>query len=56
MPRDMVDRLFLSLDDVLTVHQSYSLGMRDQTRRGFPIGPIGDLLAAMFLGEYREYI
>ena len=54
MPREMIDRLFPALEDVLSLHQSYSAAMRDKSKRGFPIGPIGDLLEDMFEGRGRE--
>ena len=54
MAADMIDRLFPNLDEVLTVHQSYSLAMKHKTQRGFPVGPVGDLLEGMFQGSAGE--
>ena len=51
MATDMIDRLFPNLEDVLTVHQSYSLAMKQKTARGFPVGPLGDLVDGMFQGK-----
>ena len=31
--------------------QSYSMAMREKSKRGFPIGSVADLLEGMFLGE-----
>ena len=50
MPADMIERLFPNLEDVINVHQSYSLAMKQKTQRGFPVGPVGDLLEGMFQG------
>jgi hypothetical protein len=36
---------------VLSVHQGYSLAMRERAKKGFPIGSIGDILSNMFLGK-----
>ena len=54
MSREMIDRLFPNLEEVLTVHQSYSMAMREKSKRGFPIGPVGDLLEGMFLESAGE--
>lgn len=54
MPLDMINRLFPNIEEVLSVHQAYSLAMRERAKKGFPIGGIGDILANMFLGAYGD--
>jgi len=56
MPREVVDRLFPNIDDVLTVHQRYNGAMKDRMKRGFPIGNIGDILGDMFMGVAGEHL
>jgi len=54
MPREVVDRLFPNIDEVLAVHASYNNAMRNMVKGGFPIGNIGELLGDMFLGSYGD--
>ena len=54
MPKEVVDRLFPNLDEVLAVHSSYNNAMRNLVTGGFPIGNIGDLLQDMFLGSFGD--
>ena len=54
MPREVVDRLFPNIEEVLAVHSSYNNAMRNLVKGGFPIGNIGELLGDMFLGSYGD--
>jgi hypothetical protein len=47
MSRDLIERLFPNLDDVLAVHTKYNQKMKERTKAGFPIGNIGDILSDM---------
>jgi hypothetical protein len=40
MPREVVDRLFPNLEEVLSVHQSYNNAMKHLDKGGFPIGTV----------------
>eukprot|EP00090_Calanus_glacialis_P005930 TRINITY_DN14639_c0_g1_i1.p1 TRINITY_DN14639_c0_g1~~TRINITY_DN14639_c0_g1_i1.p1 ORF type:complete len:1421 (-),score=247.02 TRINITY_DN14639_c0_g1_i1:1497-5759(-) len=51
MPKEVVDRLFPNLDEVLAVHQRYNSAMKMRVKQGFPIGDICDILIDMFLGS-----
>jgi len=51
MPKEVVDRLFPNLDEVLAVHQRYNSAMKMRVKQGFPIGDICDILSDMFLGS-----
>jgi len=50
MPKEVVDRIFPNLDEVLNMHQRYNSAMKMRVKQGFPIGDICDILADMFLG------
>jgi len=50
MPKEVVDRIFPNLDEVLAVHQRYNSAMKMRVKQGFPIGDICDILSDMFLG------
>ena len=54
MPREVVERLFPNIDDVISVHSSYNNAMRNLMEGGFPIADIGETLSDMFLGSYGE--
>eukprot|EP00092_Neocalanus_flemingeri_P029208 GFUD01031705.1.p1 GENE.GFUD01031705.1~~GFUD01031705.1.p1 ORF type:complete len:1324 (-),score=443.62 GFUD01031705.1:1464-5210(-) len=54
MPREVVDRLFPNIEEVLNVHSSYNNAMRNLAKGGFPIGNVGELLGDMFLGSYGD--
>ena len=54
MPREVVDRLFPNLDDVIQIHSSYNNAMNNLKRGGFPITDIGDVLRDMFLGNFGD--
>ena len=45
--KDLIERLFPNLDDVLTVHNKYNQKMKERIKAGFPIGNIGDILTEM---------
>jgi hypothetical protein len=47
----MIKNLPVTVLQVLSVHQGYSLAMRERAKKGFPIGSIGDILSNMFLGK-----
>ena len=48
IPRDLVDRLFPNLDEVLAWHVRCNQRMKDKVKTtGFPVGSIGDILAEM---------
>ena len=52
VPAEVVDRLFLNLQEVITVHQSYNTATEALAKGGYPIGRMGSLLADMFLGGF----
>jgi len=54
VPREVVDRLFPNLQEVISVHQSYHAAMKTLAKGGFPIGRVGSLLADMFLGSFGD--
>ena len=54
VPREVVDRLFPNLQEVISVHQSYHAAMKTLAKEGFPIGRVGGLLADMFLGSFGD--
>jgi len=54
MPKEVVDRLFPNIDEVLAVHSSYNNAMMNLVKGGFPIGNIGELLGDMFLGSFGD--
>ena len=54
VPREVVDRLFPNLQEVISVHQSYHAAMKTLAKGGFPIGRVGNLLADMFLGSFGD--
>jgi len=54
VPREVVERLFPNIEEVLAVHSGYSSAMRNMEQSGFPIGSVGDLLANMFLGSFGD--
>ena len=48
MPRDLLDRLFCNLDEVLELHIEYNQKMKERIKSsGFPIGNIADILQQM---------
>jgi hypothetical protein len=51
MPRELVERIFPNLGDVLALHQRYNTAMKERIAAGggFPIREIGDILTGMFL-------
>jgi hypothetical protein len=54
MPKEVVDRLFPNIEEVLAVHSSYNNAMRNLVQGGFPVGNIGELLGDMFLGSFGD--
>ena len=54
VPREVLDRLFPNLQEVISVHQSYHAAMKTLAKGGFPIGRVGGLLADMFLGSFGD--
>jgi len=54
MPKEVVDRLFPNIEEVLAVHSSYNNAMKNLVKGGFPIGNIGELLGDMFLGSFGD--
>ena len=54
MPKEVVDRLFANLDEVIQIHSSYNTAMTNLKRGGFPISDVGDVLRDMFLGSFGE--
>ena len=54
MPKEVVDRLFPNLDEVIQIHSSYNNAMTNLKRGGFPVTDIGDVLRDMFLGSFGE--
>ena len=54
MSREMVERLFPNLEDVIRLHTKYNQLMKDKIKhQGFPIGDIGDILKEMVIYKYR---
>ncbi len=47
MSRDLVERLFPNLGEVLAWHAKANQEMKEKVKRGFPIGNIGDILKEM---------
>ena len=48
MPRELLDRLFCNLDEVLELHIEYNQKMKERIKSsGFPIGNIADILQQM---------
>ena len=49
MPRDLLDRLFPNLEEVLALHTRHNNAMKTRLKAGFPVGDICDILDDMFL-------
>jgi hypothetical protein len=51
MPRELLDRLFPNLGEVLALHQRHNTAMKERiaTGGGFPVIEISDILTGMFL-------
>lgn len=47
MSGELTERLFPNLEEVLTVHLSFSQKMKERIKGGYPIGKIGDILSDM---------
>jgi Rho guanine nucleotide exchange factor 12 len=48
MPRDLVERLFPNLEEVLAWHDKYNRRMKDRIKNeGVPIGNVADILSDM---------
>ena len=48
MPREMVDRLFPNLDEVLAWHDKYNKQMKDRVKSdGLPVKKVADILGEM---------
>ncbi len=47
MSKELIERLFPNLEDVLAVHTKYNQRMKDRIKAGFPIGNVGDILSEM---------
>ena len=47
MSKELIERLFPNLDEVLAVHTKYNQRMKERIKAGFPIGNIGDILTEM---------
>lgn len=47
MPKDLVERLFPNLEEVLNLHNQYNQKMKERAKAGFPVGNIGDMLCEM---------
>jgi len=47
MESELIDRLFPNLEEVLSVHVSFSQKMREKIKAGYPIGSIAHLLSEM---------
>ena len=56
MSKELIDRLFPNLDEVLTVHTKYNQKMKERIKLGFPIGNVGDILSEMVSLEKRAHI
>jgi len=54
VPREVLDRLFPNLQEVISVHQTYHTAMKGLAKGGFPVEKIGGLLADMFLGGFGD--
>jgi hypothetical protein len=44
---ELTERLFPNLEEVLSVHLSFSQKMKEKIKAGYPIGKIGDILSDM---------
>jgi len=59
MSKELIERLFPNLEDVLAVHTKYNQRMKDRIKAGFPIGNVGDILSEMVshikVGHYVVY-
>ena len=49
MSKELSNKLFANLDEVLALHQKYNTSMKNRVKNGFPVGDIGDILTEMFL-------
>ena len=48
MSKELLDRLFANLPDVLSLHDEYNKKMKERIKSGgFPIGNISDILSDM---------
>ena len=47
MSKELIERLFPNLEEVLAVHTKYNQRMKDRIKAGFPIGNVGDILSDM---------
>jgi Rho guanine nucleotide exchange factor 12 len=47
MAKDLAERLFPNLDEVLALHNQYNQKMNDRAKAGFPVGSVGDMLSEM---------
>ena len=56
MSKELIDRLFPNLDEVLTVHTKYNQKMKERIKLGFPIGNVGDILSEMVSLEKGAHI
>ena len=55
--KDLVERLFPNLDEVLAWHTKCNQKMKDQVKqKGFPVGNIGGILSEMFEGKNGDHL
>ena len=57
MSRELLDRLFPNLEEVLAWHNKYNVKMKERVKKeGFPIGKVGDLLGEMVRINWRDIV
>ena len=56
MSKELIERLFPNLEEVLAVHTKYNQRMKDRIKAGFPIGNVGDILSDMVRTFYSSLL